>query len=102
MGVSREETRKARKPHRCDCCDQMIQPGEEYLYAAGHDTDGDFGEWHFHPDCRAWEVKLCRMNDLHADEWMTLAEHVDGGGIGVLDGAPEAVRARFPEAVTPI
>lgn len=95
MSVYREATRKARKPHVCDACLRRIEAGSTYLHIVGHNTDGDFGASDFHPDCRAWEVHLCQINDLRSDEWMALHEHVENGGRGVLDGAPRAVAERF-------
>jgi hypothetical protein len=95
MGFEREETRRARKRHRCFGCGQSIEPGEQYLYLAGHDTDGEFGTWKYHPECREWEIHLCREAGLRYDEWSTLAEWVDEDRAS-LDGAPESVIARFP------
>ncbi len=38
---SREQRRKARKPHRCGECFRTIAPGEPYIYVSGL-MDGDF------------------------------------------------------------
>lgn len=38
----RQQTRKARKPHRCECCGSVIKPGDVYHYAswiADHEPD---------------------------------------------------------------
>lgn len=92
-----EQTRTARKAHVCQSCSKRIEPGETYLRGAGV-WEGDFWSAAFHPDCRAWEVKLCHEGDLLSDEWMSLAEWVAEDRRS-LDGAPESVRARFPETV---
>jgi hypothetical protein len=37
--------RKARKPHRCEECREVIQPGESYYYATYLSADGDWGDY---------------------------------------------------------
>jgi hypothetical protein len=59
--------------------------------------DGDFSTSAYHKDCREFESKLNHENDPYYDDWYPLYELVSNGGREILDGAPEAVRARFPE-----
>ena len=92
----REETRRARKPRRCDACNTRIEAGETYLHIVGHNADGDFGSAAYHPDCRAWEVEQNKHAGLGSDEWYSLDELV-ADDRRALDGAPAAVVARFPE-----
>lgn len=94
MTFARETTHTARKAHRCDACGRRIEPGERYTRYAGIYEDG-FATGAYHPDCREWEIKLCRDFDLYDDEWRGLSDFVAEDGPIVLDGAPEAVRARF-------
>ena len=42
--------RKARKPHKCDYCDQTIEKGEVYDWSK-HVYDGDLYEWKSHKKC---------------------------------------------------
>ncbi len=97
MSFYREAQHTARKPYRCDACGQGIEAGERYTRWAGM-CEGEFVTGAFHPDCREWEIKLCRDAGLDADDWRSLQDHVGEDGLAVLDGAPEAVRARFVPA----
>jgi len=45
-----EETRKARKAHRCIWCGQQILPGETYRYVRGV-FEGDPQSNHYHQEC---------------------------------------------------
>ena len=97
MSFSRETTHTAKKPHRCECCGKTIEAGSRYVRWAGL-TDGDFASVAMHEDCRAWEVFLNQELYQRDDEWMILHEVVANDPT-MLDGAPDAVRARFPKAL---
>lgn len=73
-----ERIRTARKIHRCIGCQTDIAAGERYLCIATTYDDGTPVSLAYHSDCRAWEVFLCQENDLLADEWSELHEHVSG------------------------
>lgn len=89
-----EKTITARKPHRCSACLQPINAGEKYLRDAGV-SDGDFWSSAYHPDCREWEIKVNNQDcGPFSDEWCFLHEYMNEC-CDVLDGAPEAVKARF-------
>jgi hypothetical protein len=90
----REVERTSQKRRICDACMKKIEAGDRYLSCVGV-QDGQFWSASYHPDCRAWEVKLNYRNGYDADEWMCLSDHVGDEGLGVLDGAPDPVRARF-------
>lgn len=94
----RETTHTARKAHQCIGCLHTIGLGEKYVRWAGL-TDGDFGTCAYHPDCRDWEIFLCREAGLRSDEWSSLHEFVSECR-DCLDGAPDSVRARFPETAS--
>lgn len=49
---------RARKPHRCDCCCNMITCGELYYYGSGK-FDGDFFTSHY---CGACELVIYRLH----------------------------------------
>ena len=75
--VIREEQRKARKPHTCSYCGEVIQPGEIY----NHDVlayDGNMYEWKSHQKCMYIATALWEYID--PDEGMT-AEDFDEGCI---------------------
>ena len=48
----REDTRTARKPHRCIWCWQRIEPGASYIREASV-NDGELQDHKWHPECRA-------------------------------------------------
>ena len=48
----RNETRKARKPHRCIWCGEWINVGEKYERERGV-YDGDMQNSDWHPECSA-------------------------------------------------
>ena len=43
---------KTRKPHYCDWCNKMIEPGSSAQYNSGV-FEGDFFSGHRHPECSA-------------------------------------------------
>lgn len=43
-------TQKAKKPHHCTWCWQLIEPGEEYMRYR-HFDGGDAGTVKLHPEC---------------------------------------------------
>lgn len=100
MTFARETQHTARKPYCCEACGRRIEAGERYTRYAGM-WDGEFATGAYHPDCRDWEIKLCRDAGLGADEWRSLHDHVAEDGLIVLDGAPQAVRARFVSTSPP-
>ena len=96
MHVFEEKQVKARKPHRCSSCDRLVEAGETYTRWSGISPDFGHCSAAFHTDCRELECKLNRVSHYdNEDDWMSLRQHVEEGGIEVLDGAPESVRARF-------
>lgn len=65
----------ARKPHRCDECDGLIEPGESYERASLLSD----GKWDAYSTCAAclpmadWVMRNCGCR-LHGDLWRHLAE----------------------------
>lgn len=94
---SRECERTTRKIRQCYSCRNHILPGEKYTRWDGC-VDGDFSSADFHTDCGAWEIAVNReINRCNfGDEWEALRVCV-AEDPSVLEGAPEAVRARFAE-----
>ena len=88
----------SRKNYRCDCCRQIITQGECHIYWP-QVCDGNFAAFRMHEDCRDWEEFLNQRAGYWDDEWTPLHEHVSNEGAGVLEGAPDAVRARFKEVM---
>ena len=72
--VIREEQRKARKPHTCSYCGEVIQPGETYDYTVL--CYDDMYEWKSHIKCSFIAQQLWEYID--PDEGMT-AENFDEG-----------------------
>lgn len=57
-----ERTRRARKPHRCTACREVIQPGTEYC-AIKLKFEGDFESFKQCPRCRAMYRYLVAVSD---------------------------------------
>ena len=67
-----ERTPKAAKAHRCDACRQTIEPGTTYTHMAMK-WDGEVETVKQHAECRAAEIALARLHDLHGGEdWIHL------------------------------
>ncbi|MDT8871560.1 hypothetical protein RAA17_12010 [Komagataeibacter rhaeticus] len=66
---------------------------EKYLRIAGK-WDGYFCTAKYHPECREYEEKLHRISGALPDEYMLLHEAVSEES-GVIDDAPEIIKARF-------
>jgi hypothetical protein len=73
--VIREEQRKARKPHTCSYCGEVIQPGETYDYAVLRDG-GDMYDWKSHKTCSFIASTL--WNYIDPDEGMTEEDFQQG------------------------
>lgn len=100
MGFCNEKLVTARKRHLCDACLKPINPGEQYLRAAGV-SNGDFWSGAYHPDCREWEIETNReAHGYFSDDWTPLHEHVTECD-EVLNDAPQSVRDRFKYAGDP-
>lgn len=80
-----EKTVKARKPHVCECCSGNIPAKTKYVRYAGV-NDGSAFTLHYHVECRAQEVRVNRIAAGHGEEWMSLWEDIENGGIEVLTG----------------
>jgi hypothetical protein len=52
--------RKARKLHRCDECNGLIKPGEQYHYASGIHDHYPF-TFHLHQICADWRIAYSRF-----------------------------------------
>lgn len=68
-----QETRKARKPHRCDYCGEMIEKGEVYEYATLK-FDGIY-HWSNHVRCGKIAQKIWDYAD--PDEGMTADDYTE-------------------------
>lgn len=84
--VFSSKTVAARKPHRCDECPRVIQPGERYLYS--------FGVWDGYPsshytcsDCR--EIQRFVTGNLPCFCW-------ESGNL--IEGAKEAISEAYSRA----
>lgn len=69
------KARKARKPHNCDYCGGVIQPGEVYAWSKNV-WEGSIYEWHNHLKCdyvagEIWEY-------VEPDEGMSDQDFLDG------------------------
>jgi hypothetical protein len=78
--VVRQQTRKARKPHKCRECRRFIQKGETYQFLAGlHDHGWEQWRWCAHCDAAAqWMNYVCSgyiLGGLHEE----LCEHWQDG-----------------------
>lgn len=67
--------RKARKPHNCDYCGDVIQPGEEYAWSK-HIYDGIIYEWHSHLKCDYISREI--WDYVEPDEGMSDQAFLDG------------------------
>lgn len=93
-----EKTVTARKPHRCDECDTMIQPGERYTRGAGINVFGEFGVYTTHTDCLAAAREQMRLGDCPSDEWWCLSDGIwemDADGLAAFALDFPAVFERF-------
>ena len=50
MTILTDETRVARKRHRCEWCGESIEVGQRYRYYSGV-FDGEFQSTHMHTEC---------------------------------------------------
>ena len=72
---SREQVRRARKPHQCVECDRPILPGATYEYAAGM-TDGDFWDAHTCMVCREIRKEFCCGSWTYGQLWESIDEQL--------------------------
>lgn len=80
-----EKTVKARKPHVCECCNGAIPAKATYVRYAGL-NDGSAFTYHYHVECRAQELRINRIAGTRDEEWVSLWEDIENGGIEVLGG----------------
>lgn len=74
MGFACETEHTAAKRHQCDECPAPIEVGQRFIRWAGT-TDGDFGTYRAHVECRAAAIALNNLNEIRdADEWMNLSD----------------------------
>lgn len=66
----------ARKPHRCDFCETIIEKGERYSKAIGV-FEGDFFTWKEHLDCRAALLEYMRLTGAYSYEPLSNMEDED-------------------------
>lgn len=71
MAFHCETTHTAAKVHRCDECPAPIAIGQRFVRWAGL-TDGDFGTYKAHAECRAAVLALNKAAGTDWDEWMSL------------------------------
>ena len=57
------ETLKARKPHRCMSCGELVSQGEQYVRWRCY-ASGDAGTVKMHPECHA-----AHTDDAHGGQW---------------------------------
>lgn len=68
MDILKTTEHKARKPHVCNYCGFLIEPGE-YYQRDFIINSGEAYEWKSHPDCYTLTGELNMMD--HADEGIT-------------------------------
>lgn len=71
--ITEREVKSVRKRHLCCACDKWIEIGEAAVNWCGV-TDGDFGAFYYHPECRSAEIAINREYRLNSDEWMSLRD----------------------------
>lgn len=77
MFYSERTIKSVRKARPCLGCSDRIEVGETALGCAGH-YDGTFWAGAYHHDCRAAEIGLNGLHDVHAgDEWMNLGNDME-------------------------
>lgn len=83
-----EETRKARKPHRCDACRETIAKGDQYTYQSGK-YDGEFFDDHMCRRC-CYDTARVVIHELEegcywSEAWPTvdhLLDYLEESGMG--------------------
>ena len=95
MSFVTEKIVRALRTHICEGCDQDIEPGTNYLRFTG--VDDRIYKLAYHPECRAVECELNRVNGLWGDDWMPLWMHVDEAPESLLEDIDPIVAARFRE-----
>lgn len=75
MGFQTFVTRRARKPHTCQCCYKPIEPGTVYYRDVGS-YEGDFYCFKFHENCREIVNKVADYlgESIDPGEAISLAE----------------------------
>ncbi|MDD3238258.1 MAG: hypothetical protein PHV37_09205 [Candidatus Gastranaerophilales bacterium] len=82
--VSENLIKKARKEHRCDCCNSSVQVGESYVHIAGV-WQGNFFTENMCPQCREiLEIYLSEIENEY-DIHFLLDEVFDYDGKRVYD-----------------
>ncbi|WP_448208183.1 hypothetical protein [Azospirillum sp. sgz302134] len=87
-------TKTARKVHICDGCNTEISIGTVYAEYRGV-YDGSIYVRRHHVECRDVEVDLNDANGLDGEDWMTLGEHFEEAGDGLLEELPPVVADRL-------
>jgi|SRR5271156_3413506 len=89
-----EKIVKARKPHVCEACGSKIPAKSRYSRYVGI-NDGSAFTFHYHVECRVQEISVNRRAGTQDEEWMTLSDDIEGGGVEVLDGYDPIVAYRM-------
>lgn len=63
--------KKTRKPHRCEHCWKIIDPGSPAVKYSGV-WQGDFSSVYMHDDCEKAGEAYAKMTDLWGEEWTWL------------------------------
>lgn len=69
------KARKARKPHKCDYCGDVIQPGEVYVWSKNV-WEGSIYEWHNHLKCDYVAGEI--WDYIEPDDGMSDQDFLDG------------------------
>lgn len=73
--MSENKTCKARKKHRCDVCDEAINPGETQVTRSGVQEREGWYTMHMHPICEEYSRKWDSMQwECHSPGDVTYKE----------------------------
>lgn len=91
------DIKRTRKVHTCESCERQIDVGSPAKYYAGK-AEGDFYSAHYHPDCRAAEVRLNDEMEFGYDEfcqlWHLWDERADPDFADGIEGGVEGALAK--------